>query len=969
MKNKHKISVLFTAFIFSIQIVVAQTVKEHYIQSTISDYITNVPLDFLTSVELFASDSVTFVSTGRVFQPREKKKKLAFHLPVPKPGDYVVRCKNEKYHTLLQPVTVKFYKREAYIQIEPLRMKRKLVNDSISLDELVVTATKLKFYFDNDTLVYNAEAFVTQEGFVLNNILQKMPGLEIKDNGDIYSNGRQVQTLLLNGKDFFNKDRSTLLDNLPAYMVKNVKIYDKTVDSTAVIKRERELSGLTMDIRLKKDYAKSVLGNLDAGLGTEWRYYGKLFGLSYSDIHRLSMYAMTNDINKNETMLQNGSSRDMDHGVGLRKNTKAGLNYNVDNSQGKYYLDGSLQAQYVDENFDTKTNTQYFLAAGDRYSRSVKDQNSYKVNLNTSHNFYVNGNTPYDFTVRPYFNYDRTRTNVDLVGGSFNTDIDSLLVGAWVDSLRKNRLNDFMKLYGLNKQHNMTKSTVSNMVSSLTVDKQMKIPHTDDVFTIKLWGEYQNVTNKNYEFFNIGYVQNGSMLSDIRNKYVDNAVKKWSFDANTSYLAQLSKKNSIEATYKYCNRYVDENAPKYLLHEIGSSWSEETSFGSLPSDDALSSVMDMGDSFSYIQKESSHYGQLKYQYFSSGGRDIPEVKFFVAIPIIFENKDMRFLMDSKEQRIKRNNYLPAFSVEFYRKDFDYDKGLYYTASYNMFQSMPSMMNLVDRTSDYNPLYVTHGNPNLKNTTTHSLNVSLFKQNVMDYHTLGVTYSLYSNTVSQSIIYDLSKGNMDVTPVNVNGNNHFEVILYNHWYTKKNKTGLLGSELRMDINNSSEYIGSTVDEANEKSVVKNLNVNEKVSYQKSYAKSRFTFAGYLTYNHTTSDRESFNTINSFDFGFDVTGNIELPKNYSLSTNVKSVSRRGYNYGDMNDDEIIWNASLSKTFGKHITLKLDANDILAQRKSVYRYVNAQGRTEIFNNNLKRYSMLHFIWRFDAPHAHRH
>lgn len=969
MKNKHKISVLFTAFIFSIQIAVAQTVKEHYIQSTISDYITNVPLDFLTSVELFASDSVTFVSTGRVFQPREKKKKLAFHLPVPKPGDYVIRCKNEKYHTLLQPVTVRFYKREAYIQIEPLRMKRKLVNDSISLDELVVTATKLKFYFDNDTLVYNAEAFVTQEGFVLNNILQKMPGLEIKDNGDIYSNGRQVQTLLLNGKDFFNKDRSTLLDNLPAYMVKNVKIYEKTVDSTAVIKRERELSGLTMDIRLKKDYAKAALGNLDAGLGTEWRYYGKLFGLSYSDIHRLSMYAMTNDINKNETMLQNGSSRDMDHGVGLRKNTKAGLNYNVDHNQGKYYLDGSLQAQYVDENYDTKTNNQYFLAAGDRYARSVKEQNNYVLNLNTSHNFYVNGNTPYDFNIRPSLNFGRARTNIDLVGGSFNTDIDSLLVGAWVDSLRMNRLSDFMKLYGLNKQHNRTRSTSSNMLSSLTIDKQMKIPHTDDVLTIKLWGEYQDATNKNYEYYNIGYVQNGSMLLDVRNRYIDNAVKKWSFDANTSYLVQLSKKNTIEATYKYSNRYVDENAPEYLLHQLGSSWLEEASFGSLPSNDALYSVMDMGESYSYVQKENNHYGQLKYQYFTSGGRNIPEVKFYVAIPIVFESKDIRFQMDSKEQYIKRSNYLPALSVDFYSKNFDFNEGMYYTASYNMYQSMPSLINLVDRTSERNPLCVTHGNPNLKNTTTHSLNASLFKQNKMDYHTLGVTYTIYENMVSQSIIYDLSKGNMDITSINVNGNNRFDVHLYNHWYTKNNKTGLLGSELRMSVNNSSEYIGSTVDEANEKSVVKNINVNEKVSYQKSYAKGGFTFAGYLTYNHTTSDRESFSTINSFDFGVDLTGNLELPKNFSLSTNVRSVSRRGYNYGDMNDDEIIWNASLSKTFGKHITLKLDANDLLAQRKSVYRYVNAQGRTEIFNNNLKRYAMLHFIWRFDVPQIRKH
>lgn len=95
----------------------------------------------------------------------------------------------------------------------------------VELGEAVVRATKLKFYMDGDTLVYNADAFNLSEGSMLSSLIKKLPEVEINKGGEITVNGQRVESMLLNGKDFMNSDRELLLENMPAYMVKKIKSY------------------------------------------------------------------------------------------------------------------------------------------------------------------------------------------------------------------------------------------------------------------------------------------------------------------------------------------------------------------------------------------------------------------------------------------------------------------------------------------------------------------------------------------------------------------------------------------------------------------------------------------------------------------------------------------------------------------------------------------------------------------------
>lgn len=129
----------------------------------------------------------------------------------------------------------------------------------------VVKATKVKFYIDNDTIVYNADAFNLSEGSMLDALIRQLPGVGLEQGGQIYVNGRLVNELLLNGKDFFNGDRQIILDNLPSFMVQDVKVYQRPTEWQRRTNDTLGVKSLVMDIGLKRKYSIGWIANADAG--------------------------------------------------------------------------------------------------------------------------------------------------------------------------------------------------------------------------------------------------------------------------------------------------------------------------------------------------------------------------------------------------------------------------------------------------------------------------------------------------------------------------------------------------------------------------------------------------------------------------------------------------------------------------------------------------------------------------------
>lgn len=156
---------------------------------------------------------------------------------------------------------------------------------------MTVTATKVKFYNKGDTLVYNADAFVLFEGSMLDALVRQLPGVELHPDGQIFVNGRFVESLLLNGKDFMKGDNKVLLENLGAYTVKDIKVYDRQEDMDKLLGKDYGQKKLTMDVRLNYYRVHGAAGYivaLKAGMHINTYYtFERTVRHAISDLYRL----------------------------------------------------------------------------------------------------------------------------------------------------------------------------------------------------------------------------------------------------------------------------------------------------------------------------------------------------------------------------------------------------------------------------------------------------------------------------------------------------------------------------------------------------------------------------------------------------------------------------------------------------------------------------------------------------------
>ena len=207
----------------------------------VKDHMTHEGIDSTLNAQLLnAADSAFIDSVKANVDKWDGKFYSSVNAKVSQPGNYIIRLQAEGYEPKYVPFSIlKLYKNERYKQLKTAYLKKEKQKWDVDLDEVVVTATKLKFFMDGDTLTYNADAFALSEGSMIDALIKKLPGVEIKDGGEIYVNGQKVESLLLNGKDFFDSDRELMLENMPAYMVKNIQSYERVPEDVKGTNKEK----------------------------------------------------------------------------------------------------------------------------------------------------------------------------------------------------------------------------------------------------------------------------------------------------------------------------------------------------------------------------------------------------------------------------------------------------------------------------------------------------------------------------------------------------------------------------------------------------------------------------------------------------------------------------------------------------------------------------------------------------------
>lgn len=926
-------------------------------RGNVVDYLTGTAIpDSALSVNLLRPDS-TFLDTAIINAVGEGRQRMTkIYAVIKKEGDYILSFSHPDYEPLYQLVHVKFYRKEFNPELGTFRMKRIMKRN---LNELEVKASKIKFYFKNDTLVYNADAFMTQDGFMLDDVLKKMPGLEFKD-GKIYSNGRLVNALLLNGKDFFNDDRETLLANLPAYMVKDVKVYEKTKDSLSLYERERNFEGLVMDVRLKREYNQSAMGSTELGGGTDERYMARLFGMKIHDLYRFSAYAGSNNVNSNDQVM-GGYYTNIDDGPGEKKFHYAGLNYNVDEKDGRYSVSGSARVQASKESNNLFEAAERYYSDGNIFDYTGRNSLVRNFSVQTGHTFTLFQQTPWVMTVMPQVSYTRSTSRSESHSVSSDRSLGSFLSGRMADGLFSPELADTIGRLATNRMDSRERTPTHRNYQSLKLDKEIQFKHSTDLVNISGFASHSRDVSEMFNIYSVDYFRNSTLPSDFRRQYQDLYNDSWYCMASLNYFTIVTKKHhGLTASLGYTMNHTDANDALYNLAQL-EGWGAESDLplGSLPEGEVLEAAMDYRNSKRHIRHDNSYKAELNYEF------SVKDFGFRAKAGYKVDDGRLTFLQKDNDAHPSRVMARPLVFLE-HNKRVGSQKGWGYYLQYTLESVMAPLIYMVSQTNDANTLSIYRGNPDLKDMTSHTVNAGYtWKPQAMGEHSLTLSYLYHDNPISMAYYYDRESGRSVRTPMNTSNFQTIAPRLTNTVYLGKAGNHTLVNELLVQRTHCKAFSGTTMEEYLSEYSMHNTNLSEKLKYtfRSSDTKYSGTLMPYVKWMNSHSEKEGVRDVHAWHFGTQVSGQVELPWSVRLQTDVITTSRRGYDDHGMNDNEVLWNLNAIKSFGEKITLKLEGFDILNQRKSVEREMTSNGRIESVHNILRRYVMLHFVWKIDS------
>ena len=901
---------------------------------------------------------------------------------------YLMRLHADGYVTAYVPFdATKTHKNEKYRQLPPVYMRKLPKKLEVELGEVVVKSTLLKFYMDGDTLVYNADAFPMAEGSMLGELMKKLPGVEVEDGGVIKINGRQIDAMLLNGKDFFDKDKKTLLENMPSYMVKSFNAYERTPDMVlGTIAEKTTPKEYVMDVRLKKEYSVGWIANAEAGGGATFfdndkgnkdgKYLGRVFGLRFTKNSRMVAYVNANNLNDSHKPGEQGDWGQLSQSEGLTSTIKAGANYRYEedwSGQTTFQYGGSIDGSYSDKDNAEHTSSATFLDNGNTFGKSFYTKRSYEWEVNTEHqikyrqlhvknlmkNFYIH--------MTPKLSYQTWDDRIGSASATLAEDVASGLGKAWMDSITAPHAGEMLKRYAINRTMTAKKGIGHQLEAHYNGFLSCTPAYNDFiVFGMTVFVDASDLCSDNYEHYLLDYPKAPMQETDYRNRFIPKQHKAHDVAAFPVALFALDHTNNqtIKAQYGYTYSHSDSNNPLYLMNRL-EGWEQPNShpLGMLPSMEEVLTAIDQDNSSRSVWSVHQQSPNIEYNLFRHNPTTYTNQTFIVSFGANIEHEMLDYQQGVRiDTLMRRNNVLPTGRI-FYDNNMA-PKGRQIQASYDFNVAAPSMTSLLNIRNDSDPLNITLGNPNLKNTTTHNLYFSYRDKFGKTLFNANLRGSLSTNAVAYGFIYDRETGIRTTKPENVNGNWSAHTESGIDLPLDKADRWRLRENVSYDYNHSVDMVGTNGAAEATRSTVGSHYLTDKLSLRyRPTKKLEFGVNGSLTYQNSTSNRESFQTLNVFTYHYGVNAQMELPLGLQLSTDLTMYSRRGYSEPSMNTNELVWNARLAKRLMHgNLTLMFDGFDLLGNLSNVRRSINAQGRTETFYNVIPSYGLFHAVYRLN-------
>ena len=885
--------------------------------------------------------------------------------------DMIVKVQKDGYETKYVNLPAKTVKSRTTGSrfLDPFFLKR--VSKAINLDEVKVRATKVKFYNKGDTLIYNADAFQLANGSMLDGLIRQLPGVELKDNGQIYVNGKYVESLLLNGEDFFSKDRQIMLDNLPAYMVQNVKVYDKASFRGEMMKKKLGDEKYVMDVHLKKDYNVGWIANAEAGGGTHDRWLARLFASRFTTHSRVSVFSNMNNLNDIRRPGDNTSWTPDKMPAGEKTQRQVGLDYNIKEKDNVYKLSGNVTVLHNDEHDLTRQNTINYLTGQNSWMRYQNASRSHEWNINTDNDWRWRINRQNFMELFPSFNYRKWKNTSGIISATFNEDPSVYVSDAvsLLDSISQPQAGSLLRRLAANRYLNRQMErghelkTSAHYLLDHYFNEQM---NTELLLQGKV--DYDEKQSNLFSQYRLDYPSVPSSVADYRNRYEHNQPdRNLKYELSGLYTYYLDDNQYLQGVYMLDVTSQHHDYSLYRLDQLaGYGSSDNTPLGTLPSMAEYEQTIDLQNSFYRRQTDVSHLWRVSYN-ISRWHCDNKDISLVAGVRFQLSHSSMDYRQASYDGCYHHHTF---FTVPYFRlrKMWDkYQKDVVF--NYTLTSEAPDLVRFIDVKNDADPLNITLGNPGLKNAHTHQFELRYDGNKHSKERTFAVWFNawLYENALVMGYTYDRTTGVRTFRPYNINGNRLFEAGV--DFSTPLDKARHLTFETRThgSVNRSVDLM-SVVDNNDlsvmpEHSIVTNSWATENMTLSYQLPKLTMGLNGYFQYDYATSHRSGFENQHVWDFHYGPTLKADLPWNMQVSTDLSVYSRRGYSDNSANTNDVVWNARLSKSIPKcNLTFMLDGFDLLHQLSNISVSMNAQGRTETYRNVLPSYVLFHVFYRFN-------
>ncbi len=847
-----------------------------------------------------------------------------FSLKDVKSGSYIVQTSYIGYDNATANAKVE----GSNVTVGPIKM----MESSIMLKEAVVTGVKTEIIAKEDTLEYNAGSYKTQPNAVMEDLLKKLPGVEVDSDGKIKAGGKEVTKILVDGKEFFSDDPKVASKNLPANMIDKLQVVDRKSDLARLTGVDDGEEETVINLTVKKGMKNGWFGVVNGGYGTDDRYAADFNVNRFWNDNQITFLGNFNNINQLGFTDSNGSRfRRFGGNNGINTSQSFGVNFNVGKSDESFRVGGDLLYSHTDQDTRTSQERQYLFTDSTSYlsSRSGSRDKGHNIRGDFRIKWKKDTLTTLEFRPRFSLNYNKS-TSADS-SRTFAGDLARSLVTRSVNAGRSNG-NSYEFGGQLWFNHNFKS-------------------HPGRSFSIAVDYSMSNVREKDFSYsYNRFYLLKnvlGNDSIDTYDQYTNNHTWRNSVGARVTWTEPIGDvKNGRFINISYRMNYRWNNADK-LVYDHPVSYPDG---GYDPVIDYLTSIFN--DSLSnrfrndfFTQRIQIGFRQVRKDYTLNVGLSF--------VPSMSKSKN---LIDSDRNIAARwvLNLSP-----FVRFRYKFNKTRNMNVDYRGNANEPSITQLQPVADRSNPLRVVIGNPELKPSFNHNLRVRFSDFDVEAQRSIMAmaNVSVTQNSIVSKTTFNNKTGGQETTYENVNGNwnaNIFSMVSF----PLRNKNWQFNGNL---FARYSQAIGFNNGERNRSG---SFNLGPSVSLAFRPENWEFELRPYFNLQYTNNSLQSAANRSVQTYGGMFNAGWYAPFGLVVNSELSYTGTSGYSAG-YDQNQWMWNASIAYQFlkGKEASVAIKGYDLLQQRKSIMRNVTANYIDDTSYNSLTRYFMITFSYRFNT------